>query len=96
MNRVELSAQIIERKALRYTPAGLPALDLVLAHESEVTEAQQSRQVKLELRAVALGPMAELLNRMDAGKPFRLTGFLGAPRNGRGVLLHITDIHDIV
>ena len=96
MNRVELSAHIIERKALRYTPAGLPALDLVLAHESEVTEAQQNRQVKLELRAVALGPMAEQLNRMDAGKPFRLTGFLGAPRNGRGVLLHITDIHDIV
>jgi primosomal replication protein N len=40
--------------------------------------------------------MAEQLNRMEAGKPFRLTGFLGAPRNGRGVLLHITDIHDIV
>ncbi len=96
MNRVELSAQIIERKVLRYTPAGLPALDLVLQHESTVTEAQQDRTVKLDVKAVALGPVAEQLNRMEAGKPFRLTGFLGAPRNGRGVLLHITELTDIV
>ena len=96
MNRVELTAHISERKALRYTPAGLPALDLVLEHESTVTEAQQSRKVKLDIKAVALGPMAEQLNRMEAGKAFRLTGFLGAPRNGRGVLLHITELHDIV
>ena len=55
MNRVLITAQIIERKALRYTPAGLPALDLVLQHESEVTEAQLSRKVKLDIKAVAIG-----------------------------------------
>ncbi len=31
-NEVLLSTQIVERKALRYTPAGLPALDLRLHH----------------------------------------------------------------
>ncbi|NBD21481.1 primosomal replication protein N [Aquabacterium fontiphilum] len=96
MNRVELSAQIIERKVLRYTPAGLPALDLVLAHESTVTEAQQDRKVKLDVKAVALGPVAEQLNRTDIGTSLLVTGFLGAPRNGRGVLLHITALTDIV
>ncbi|WP_294638326.1 primosomal replication protein N [uncultured Aquabacterium sp.] len=96
MNQVLLSAKIVERKALRYTPAGLPALDLVLEHESEVTEAQQTRKVKLELRALALGDIANRLNRQDTGMPIGITGFLGAPRNGRGVLLHITELNDIV
>ena len=96
MNRVLLSAQIVERKALRYTPAGLPALDLVLQHESEVTEVQQNRKVKLEIKAVALGSMAEKLNRQETGVTFGLVGFLGAPRTGRGVLLHITELNDIV
>ena len=96
MNRVLLSAQIVERKALRYTPAGLPALDLVLQHESEVTEVQQNRKVKLEIKAVALGSMAEKLNRQETGVTFGLVGFLGAPRTGRGVLMHITEFNDII
>lgn len=95
MNRVLLSAQIIERKALRYTPAGLPALDLVLQHESEVTEAQMTRKVKLDIKAVAIGAIAQQLNRQPTGALLGIAGFLGAPRNGRGVLLHITELNDI-
>jgi primosomal replication protein N len=37
MNRLVLQAQLVERGALRYTPAGIPALDLNLKHESQVT-----------------------------------------------------------
>jgi len=96
MNRVLLTAQIIERKALRYTPAGLPALDLVLQHESEVTEAQLPRKVKLDIKAVALGPIAQALNRQETGVLLSFAGFLGAPRNGRGVLLHITELIETV
>ena len=96
MNRVLITAQIIERKALRYTPAGLPALDLVLQHESEVTEAQLSRKVKLDIKAVAIGEIASQLNRQPVGEPIGIAGFLGAPRNGRGVLLHITELNDVV
>jgi primosomal replication protein N len=33
MNRLVLAATLLERGVLRYTPAGLPALDLVLKHE---------------------------------------------------------------
>jgi len=96
MNQVLLSAQIIERKALRYTPAGLPALDLVLQHESTVSENQQSRKVKLDIKAVAIGPIADRLNKQAIGEAFGIAGFLGAPRHGRGVLLHITELTDIV
>ncbi|MBP8190466.1 MAG: primosomal replication protein N, partial [Aquabacterium sp.] len=67
MNRVLLTAQILERKALRYTPAGLPALDLVLKHESEVVEAQWTRKVQLEVKAVAIGPIAQALSRQASG-----------------------------
>ena len=96
MNQVLLSARIIERKALRYTPAGLPALDLVLEHESELQENQRSRKVQLEMKVVAVGDIAQALSRLPIGEAHGFTGFLGSPRNGRGVLLHITALQDIV
>ena len=43
-NRLALSAAIVERGALRFTPAGLPALDLSLKHESEVEPARRAAQ----------------------------------------------------
>lgn len=93
MNRVLLQAQLLERKALRYTPAGLPALDLVVKHESQVVEADLPRKVQLELRAVAIGKIAQALNQMPIGNDMNVVGFLGATRSGRGVLLHITELN---
>ena len=76
MNQTILSARIAEAKALRYTPAGLPAIDLRLEHESEALEAGQKRQVKVEIRAVAFGTDAETLARQAVGSGFGFTGFL--------------------
>jgi primosomal replication protein N len=90
LNDVTLTVSLIERKALRYTPAGLPALDLGLHHESNVVEAGQARKVVCDLKAVAIGPLAEQLNRTDIGALLQVNGFLGMSRNGRSVLLHIT------
>ena len=89
MNRVELSARIAEAKALRYTPAGLPALDLMLDHESEASEAGQVRQVKVEVKAVAFGSQAETLSRQPIGSQWIFCGFLATPRNGKHPRLHI-------
>jgi primosomal replication protein N len=89
LNDVTLTVSLVERKALRYTPAGLPALDLGLHHESNVVEAEQARKVVCDLRAVAIGPMAEQLSRTHIGATLQVKGFLGMSRNGRGVLLHI-------
>lgn len=89
MNQVVLTARIAEAKALRYTPAGLPALDLSLEHESEVLEAGQRRQVKAVLRAVVIGSGAEALVRQPIGGQWSFTGFLATPRNGRLLVLHI-------
>ena len=89
MNQVVLSAWIVEASALRYTPAGLPALDLRLEHESQLIEAGQQRTVKATVKAVALGSVAEALHRQAIGSPWTFTGFLATPRNGKHPVLHI-------
>jgi primosomal replication protein N len=89
VNQTVLSARIAEAAALRYTPAGIPALDLRLEHESEALEAGQARQVKVQLKAVAFGTDAETLARQAIGTQYRFTGFLAALRGGKHPVLHI-------
>ena len=89
MNQLVLSARIAQANALRYTPAGLPALDCNLEHESEVTEAGQARQVKVAVKAVAFGSVAETLGKQAIGSSWQFTGFLATPRNGKHPVLHI-------
>ncbi|MBY4596092.1 primosomal replication protein N [Ottowia caeni] len=91
MNRTDLTACIAECGVIRYTPAGLPALDLRLEHESSAEEAGVTRQVKASLKAVAIGAMAERLGKQAVGSQWRFTGFLASPRNGKHVVLHIQD-----
>ena len=89
MNQVVLTACIAEASALRYTPAGLPALDFRLEHESELPEAGQPRQVKVAVKAVAFGTLAETLGKQPIGSTWKFTGFLATPRNGKHPVLHI-------
>jgi len=89
VNQLVLSACIAQAGALRYTPAGLPALDFSLEHESEVTEAGQVRQVKAAIKAVAFGSVAETLGKQALGSSWKFTGFLATPRNGKHPVLHI-------
>jgi primosomal replication protein N len=91
VNRTELTACIAEQAALRYTPAGLPALDLILEHASEVQEAGQIRQVQLKLRALAFGSLAERLVKQAVGSVWTFKGFLATPRQGKSVVLHIQE-----
>ena len=77
---------------MRYTPAGLPALDMVLEHRSIQTEAGQPRQVSAVLKAVAFGPLAERLARQAIGSNWTIQGFLATPRNSKSLVLHIQDI----
>ena len=91
MNQTRLSARIVEIGALRYTPAGLPALDLRLEHESQIEESGSPRQVKAAVKALAIGAMAERLGKQAVGSDGCFTGFLASPRNARFVVLHIQD-----
>ena len=88
-----LRAQLVQRGVVRYTPAGLPALDLSLKHESDVSEAGAPRKVSMEMRAVAIGEITRHLAALAIGTEVDCTGFLSSHRNGRGVMFHITQIH---
>jgi len=90
-NSLVLTACVAELGALRYTPAGLPALDLKLEHESTLEEAGKPRQVKAALKAVAFGAIAERLARQALGSLWRFQGFLATPGNGKHPVLHIQD-----
>lgn len=90
-NRLILTARVVERAALRFTPAGVPALNLALEHVSSVLEAGQHREVRASIKAVALGSNAERLASQDAGSLFRFTGFLATPRNARHVVFHVQE-----
>ena len=91
VNQLVLTACIAELDALRYTPAGLPALNLRLEHESDVQEAGQTRQVKAVMKAVAFGAIAERLVKQAIGSAWRFNGFLATPRNGKHVVFHIQE-----
>ena len=91
-NRVALTACIAEAQALRFTPAGVPAIELRLEHRSEQQEAGQSREGKAAMKAVAFGAMAERLARQPLGSQWCFSGFLATPRNGKHAVLHVQDI----
>jgi len=87
-----LTAQLVERGVLRYTPAGLPALDLSLKHESQVTQDGQARQVFFEIKARAIGAITQQAASLELGSTHGFAGFLGSARNGRGIVFHVTEL----
>ena len=76
VNSLVLTACVAELGTLRFTPAGLPAID---------------RQIKAALKAVAFGAVAERLARQALGSLWRFQGFLATPGNGKHPVLHIQD-----
>lgn len=82
----------MDRAALRYTPAGLPALDLTLEHRGDAMEAGKPRKVELRIRAVAIGELAQKLLKLPAEQPALWSGFLAPQRNGKGIVMHITAV----
>jgi primosomal replication protein N len=95
-NRLTLDAMLAERGDLRYTPAGVPALDCVLKHASIQPEAGGERKVDCELAAVAFGNPAIALSRVPAGSTLRCKGFLARRyRTGITVALHVDEFETL-
>jgi primosomal replication protein N len=91
MNRMVLSATLVERGVARVTPAGIVVCDFSLHHASEVSEAGMVRQVNMQLKGVAFGDIAKRLLVSDIGSAGMYAGFLSNQRNGRGAILHVTE-----
>ena len=91
-NQFVLSARLQALNTLRYTPAGLAALDLWIEHESTAKEAGIERQVQLRSKALAFGAIAQTLARQDLNTEYGFTGFIATSRNGKGVVFHIQEL----
>jgi primosomal replication protein N len=63
---------------MRYTPAGVPALNFLLEHESQVLEIGVPRTVKVVVKAVAFGV-------------WKFSGFLANARQGKTVVFHVQE-----
>jgi primosomal replication protein N len=92
INRFELTARLIERDVLRYSPSGIPMIDCVLHHQSELIEAGQPRQVDLEAPAIAFESVANRLVDCRLDETYRFVGFLAnRSRKSKRTIFHIID-----
>lgn len=92
MNQLRIRGKAVAKSALRYTPAGIAVLEASFEHEGSVFEATAERTLAFEFSAIALGALAQALDREPLGKPMMLEGFI-APRTRRStrLVMHITE-----
>ena len=96
MNQVALSGRLLELGALRYTPAGVAAVEFKLAHESQQDEAGGRRSIQAEVNAIAFDTQAKLLSARPLGSCVRVQGFIGAKsKRSKRLVLHATNIEFI-
>jgi primosomal replication protein N len=91
-----MNATLIERGAVRFTPAGLPVLEAQLRHQSTLIEAGMERVLDFSFDAIALGETATRLAAEQLGRGLALDGFL-APRGKRStrILVHVQEFSRI-
>lgn len=87
MNQLTLTAIVLELEPLRYTPAGVPAIEMQLEHESEVAQAGMQRRISMVVPAMALGDIALLLADTPLGAVLEIEGFLAPTRKGSSKLV---------
>jgi primosomal replication protein N len=92
VNELLLVASIVERDALRYTPAGIPIVSGILHHGSQQTEAGLERSIEFEIAAVAAGTISGRFLDTELGAAQRFRGFLARKnRNSKALVFHIID-----
>ena len=78
---------------MRFTPAGIPAVEFRLRHESEQAEAGGSRKIEAEIEAIAFETHARLIAAATLNTELKLQGFVAAKgRRSRKLLLHVTNV----
>lgn len=91
-NRVEIEGSIAALDSVRYTPAGIPMLELKITHASEQLEAGKPRQVEMEISAVAAGELTARLSKSPLGARIKASGFLAHKGKAKiQLVLHIVD-----
>ncbi len=66
-------------------------LTLRLEHESQLLDSGNPRTVKVAIKALAFGVLAERLGKQVIGSEWKFSGFLSNARQGKSVVLNIQD-----
>jgi primosomal replication protein N len=91
-----LSGRLLELGALRYTPAGIAAVEFRIGHESEQDEAGGKRRIQAEIGAIAFEAQARLIANARLNTELKLQGFLGSKsKKSKKLVLHVTNIEFI-
>lgn len=95
-NYLVIQGEVVQIETLRFTPAGIPLLSLVLRHRSEQIEADMPRKVECDVNAMILGSLAEKSQRSKVGDKLKVSGFL-AKRSLKStqLVLHIKALEKI-
>jgi len=88
MNLVRMRATLVERAAVRYTPAGIPVAEAQMVHQSQVQEAGSPRNLDFTFGIIAIGHVATRLAAEGLGSELEFTGFL-SPRSHRSARLQV-------
>ena len=92
-NQVVISGELIALDGIRYTPAGVARVALILRHTSQQPEADGLRQVQCEVNALAFAGVAEKAAQFAVGQTVKVRGFLAQQSiRSRQLVLHINDI----
>ena len=92
MNQFQLTAIIAEREVLRFTPAGVPIVGVILKHSSQQEEAGVARLVEFEMPALGAGKISGRLDSAELGAAYCFEGFLARKnRNSKALVFHIID-----
>jgi len=75
-NAVVIDGHLLKRGTLRYTPAGIPALNLTIGHKSIQIEAGGRREARCDVDAVVIGDLAVTLSKQKLNQPLQFSGFL--------------------
>jgi primosomal replication protein N len=91
-NVVSLSGEFTAIDALRFTPAGIAAVDFRILHRSSQTEANFRRDITCEVQGVAMAGTAQRIARLQVGRHAEFTGFLAQrSRRSTQLMLHVNE-----
>lgn len=92
-NDFRLTAKLVSKKTIRFTPAGQQILECQLMHFGTVVEAGIEREVTLNLLAIVMGSEVQTLEFIAVGETRNFQGFMAHQNIRRQALVfHITQI----
>ena len=95
-NQVVIDGRLLRRNVLRYTPAGTPAIDILIGHTSIQTEAGSPRKTRCEIEAIAIGDTAVRVSAVKLNQRLQISGFLAQRSvSNSKLVLHVVKVDTI-